>query len=100
VPSADNDQWKQGWLKRRTDKFFGVNKEDAQAIVAGLQGKTLESVQQGWNRASDEFPRPSNFDESESMRRYREGWENHIQNPNGQIQPSLYPTQIEKIRIK
>ena len=32
-------QWKEGWLKRRTDKFFGVNEEDAKKIVAGLKNK-------------------------------------------------------------
>jgi len=32
-------QWKEGWLKRRTDKFFGVSEDDAKAINAGLKGK-------------------------------------------------------------
>ncbi len=29
----------EGWLKWRTDKFFGVTEEDASKIVAGLKGK-------------------------------------------------------------
>ena len=32
-------QWKEGWLKHRTDKLFGVSEEDAKAIVAGLKSK-------------------------------------------------------------
>ena len=32
-------QWKKGWLKRRTDKYFGVREEDARAISTGLKGK-------------------------------------------------------------
>jgi len=32
-------QWKEGWLKYRTDKFFGVSESDAKAIVAGLKRK-------------------------------------------------------------
>jgi hypothetical protein len=32
-------EWKEGWLKRRTDKIFGVSEEDAKAIVAGLKVK-------------------------------------------------------------
>ncbi len=32
-------QWKEGWLKYRTDKFFGVSELDAKAIVAGLKSK-------------------------------------------------------------
>jgi hypothetical protein len=32
-------EWKAGWLKRRTDKIFGVREEDAKAIVAGLEIK-------------------------------------------------------------
>lgn len=32
-------QWKEGWLKHRTDKFFGVTEEDANRIVAGLKGQ-------------------------------------------------------------
>jgi hypothetical protein len=31
-------QWKEGWLKHRTDKFYGVSEEDAKKIVAGLKG--------------------------------------------------------------
>lgn len=29
----------EGWLKRRTDKFFGVSEDDAKRIVAGLKKK-------------------------------------------------------------
>ena len=29
----------EGWLKRRTDKFFGVSEEDAKKIVEGLRKK-------------------------------------------------------------
>jgi hypothetical protein len=29
----------EGWLKRRTDKFFAVGAEDAAKIIAGLKGK-------------------------------------------------------------
>jgi hypothetical protein len=32
-------RWREGWLKRRTDKFFGVSAADAEAIVAGLKGE-------------------------------------------------------------
>ena len=32
-------QWKEGWLKRRTDKFFGVSEDDVKAINAGLKRK-------------------------------------------------------------
>ena len=32
-------QWKQGWLKHRTDKVFGVSEKNAEAIVAGLKTK-------------------------------------------------------------
>jgi hypothetical protein len=32
-------RWKEGWLKTRTDKFFGVSEGDAKAIVAGLKKK-------------------------------------------------------------
>jgi len=32
-------QWKEGWLKHRTDKFLGVSEKDAREIVAGLQSK-------------------------------------------------------------
>ena len=32
-------QWKEGWLKHRTDKFFGVSEDDAKRIVAGLKTK-------------------------------------------------------------
>jgi hypothetical protein len=30
-------QWKKGWLKHRTDKFFNVSEEDAKKIIAGLK---------------------------------------------------------------
>ena len=29
----------EGWLKRRTDKFFGVSKDDAKKIMDGLKNK-------------------------------------------------------------
>lgn len=29
----------EGWLKRRTDKFFGVSKEDAEKFLAGMEDK-------------------------------------------------------------
>ena len=32
-------QWKVGWLKRRTDKIFGVSQENAKTIVAGLKNE-------------------------------------------------------------
>jgi hypothetical protein len=32
-------QWKEGWLKHRTDKMFCKNEDDAKAIIAGLEGK-------------------------------------------------------------
>ena len=32
-------QWKEGWLKRRTDKFVGVSEDEARAITAGLRRK-------------------------------------------------------------
>ena len=32
-------QWKEGWLKRRTDKYFGMSEENATKIVAGLKSK-------------------------------------------------------------
>jgi hypothetical protein len=32
-------EWKKGWLKSRTDKFFAVSKDDAEAIVDGLKKK-------------------------------------------------------------
>ena len=35
-PGWVNDE---GWLKRRTDKFFGVSETDAKKIVEGLKGK-------------------------------------------------------------
>lgn len=36
---ASYSQWKEGWLKHRTDKFFGVSEEDAKEIIAGLKGQ-------------------------------------------------------------
>lgn len=35
-PGWKNDE---GWLKRRTDKFFCVSEDDAKKILAGLKGK-------------------------------------------------------------
>ena len=32
-------QWKEGWLKHRTDKFFAVSEDDARKIVTGLKNK-------------------------------------------------------------
>ena len=32
-------EWKEGWLKHRTDKFFGVSEIDAKKIIAGLKSK-------------------------------------------------------------
>jgi hypothetical protein len=32
-------RWKEGWLKRRTDKFFGVSEGNAKKIVAGLKSQ-------------------------------------------------------------
>jgi hypothetical protein len=32
-------QWKEGWLKHRTDKFFGVSEDNAKKIAAGLKSK-------------------------------------------------------------
>ena len=32
-------QWKEGWLKYRTDKFLGVSEGDAKKIVAGLKSR-------------------------------------------------------------
>jgi type IV secretory pathway TrbF-like protein len=32
-------QWKEGWLKHRTDKFFGVSEGDAKKILEGLKKK-------------------------------------------------------------
>lgn len=29
--------WREGWLKRRTDKFFSVSLEDADKVVKGLK---------------------------------------------------------------
>jgi hypothetical protein len=37
--STTYDQWKEGWLKHRTDKFFGASENDAKKIVAGLKSK-------------------------------------------------------------
>jgi len=34
---AEYARWREGWLKRRTSKFYGVNKAEAEAIVAGLK---------------------------------------------------------------
>jgi hypothetical protein len=32
-------QWKEGWLKHRKDKLFGVSEDDANKILAGLKSK-------------------------------------------------------------
>ena len=32
-------QWKEGWLKRRTDKIFVQSEQDAEKIMAGLKSK-------------------------------------------------------------
>jgi hypothetical protein len=34
---ASYSEWRAGWLKHRTDKFYGVSEEDAKMIVAGLK---------------------------------------------------------------
>jgi hypothetical protein len=41
VPPASTNytQWKEGWLKRRTDKAYGVGEEEAKAIAAGLKSR-------------------------------------------------------------
>jgi hypothetical protein len=35
---ANYRQWKEGWMKRRTDKVSGLSEADAKAIAAGLKG--------------------------------------------------------------
>jgi hypothetical protein len=40
-PSA-YERWKEGWLKWRTFKFYGVSEAEAKAIVTGLKGKALK----------------------------------------------------------
>jgi hypothetical protein len=37
--STNYAQWKEGWLKRRTDKVHGVSEDDAKKIMAGLKTK-------------------------------------------------------------
>ena len=37
--AATYAQWKEGWLKYRTSKFFGVSEGDANKILAGLKSK-------------------------------------------------------------
>src|SRR3954470_13514485 len=34
--STNYAQWKEGWLKRRTDKIHGVSRDNAKKITAGL----------------------------------------------------------------
>jgi hypothetical protein len=34
---ARHAKWREGWLKSRTDKIYGVSESDAKAIVAGLK---------------------------------------------------------------
>jgi hypothetical protein len=36
---ASYSEWKEGWLKHRTDKIFGVSEDDAKKIIAGLKGQ-------------------------------------------------------------
>lgn len=36
---ASYSEWKEGWLKHRTDKFFGVSEDDAKKIIAGLKSQ-------------------------------------------------------------
>lgn len=36
---TSHEKWKKGWVKSRTDKFYGVTEIDAEAIVAGLKKK-------------------------------------------------------------
>ena len=36
---ATYDEWKKGWLKRKTDNMVGLSEADAMAMVAGLTGK-------------------------------------------------------------
>jgi hypothetical protein len=33
------DQWKKGWLKRRTDNMVGLSEADSMKILAGLRAK-------------------------------------------------------------
>lgn len=35
----DYAEWRQGWLKRRTDKWVGVTEQEAQMIIAGLKAR-------------------------------------------------------------
>jgi hypothetical protein len=34
---ATYSEWREGWLKHRTDKFCGVSRDDAKRIIAGLK---------------------------------------------------------------
>jgi hypothetical protein len=36
---AGYKSWKEGWMKRRTNKIFSVNEKDAQLITSGLKDK-------------------------------------------------------------
>ena len=36
---ASYSEWREGWLKHRGDKFFGVSETDAQKILAGLKSR-------------------------------------------------------------
>ena len=36
---GEYERWKEGWLKWRTSKFYGVSEADGEAIVAGLKGE-------------------------------------------------------------
>ena len=45
MPAFTNyTQWKEGWLKHRTDKMFSVTEADAQAITAGLQRERQDAT--------------------------------------------------------
>lgn len=36
---ASYSEWREGWLKHRVGKFFGVSEDDAKKIIAGLKGQ-------------------------------------------------------------
>jgi hypothetical protein len=40
--TAAYERWKEGWLKWRTSKFYGVSEAEAKAIVTGLKGKAVK----------------------------------------------------------
>jgi hypothetical protein len=39
---GEYERWKEGWLKWRTSKFYGVSEADGKAIVAGLKGEPVK----------------------------------------------------------